>query len=117
MSFFNKIKEMLFPVYETPEKPLKMIKDLDVLDTVWILDSSESLLKGWVWDINKKHVIVTVPLPENTFADFRFSITRPNTQTKLIESNKILFLNEPCMPEILSFIQHKTDTSNTSLEK
>lgn len=112
MSIWNKVKDWLFPSYKPIEKPMKTLKDLDFLDTVWVLDINESLLEGWVFDINKKHIIVTVPLKEGQFLDFRFSVTKPLSQTQLKQSNRTLFLNKPCTSEILSFFQHLENTSS-----
>ena len=110
MSIFTKIINAIIPEYKPPEKPKKTIKDLDFLDTVWILDVDESLLEGWIFDINKKHIIVTVPLKDGNFLDFRFNITRPLSQIKLIQNNRVLFVNKPCAQEILSFFQQTEDT-------
>ena len=109
MSIFNKIKNFIIPKYKPNKESIKTIKELDFLDTVWIIDINERLLKGWVFDINKKHIIVTVPLENGNFLDFRFIITRPLSQTKLIQNNNILFLNKPCSSEISYFFQQKKD--------
>ena len=77
----------------------KTLIDLDVLDTVWILDN-DVLYEGWVYDINKKHVIVTALSKDKKYLDFRFTITKPLTQSQLIQNNKTLFLNKPCTSEI-----------------
>lgn len=109
MSIFSKIKNFIIPKYKPNKESIKTIKELDFLDTVWVLDINERLLKGWVFDINKKHIIVTVPLENGNFLDFRFIITRPLSQTKLIQNNNILFLNKPCSSEISYFFQQKKD--------
>ena len=109
MSFLDNLKKIIVPKYNKIDKPKKTLADLDFLDTVWILNSDESLLEGWVFDINKKHVIVTVRLSDDEFLDFRFIITRPNTKTFITQNNKVLFLNKPCKSEILSFIQQRKD--------
>ena len=96
------------PNYNQIEKPLKSIKDLDVLDDVWILDSG-NLYKGWVFDINNKHIIVTAMTTSGRYLDFRFIKTKPFNQTQLTQNHKILFLNEPCAKEISSFIQLMED--------
>lgn len=73
----------------------KTLKELDFLDDVWIEDQSGKILKGWVFDINKKHIFVTIPI-EDGYLDYRFVITRPLSQTKLNQNNLILHLNKPC---------------------
>ena len=82
----------LAPIEE--EVKLKTLKELDILDTVWIKDDAEDILEGGVFDINKKHIIVTVPLEDKGFLDFRFVITRPLTQTELTQNGKTLYLNK-----------------------
>lgn len=96
-----KIKDLLkkwFDIkYEPSAQKIKILKELDYFDDVWIKDQNGIILKGWVFDINKKHIIVTIPSSDNKFFDFRFIITRPLTQTKLIQNNITLFLNDPCL--------------------
>lgn len=95
MSIFKKILDWIVPPYVPPERKEKTLEELDILDDVWILSSDESLLKGWVFDINKKHIIVVIPVKNKDFLEFRFNVTRPLSQTKLVQNHKTLFLNEP----------------------
>ncbi len=97
MMLWNKIKNLLIPVYKPPEITEKTLKDLEVLDTVWILDSDNILLQGWVFEKTTKHVIVVVSMKNNKSLDFRFTITKPLSQTQITQNGKILFLNKPCM--------------------
>ena len=96
MSIIDKIKEWFsIPEYKRYEKPLKTLKDLDFFDDVWIKDGS-SILKGWIFDLNKKHIIITIPTDEGEFLDYRFTITKPLNQTELNQYNKTLYFNDPC---------------------
>lgn len=95
MWLIDKLKKLF--VINVPKKVMKpkILGELDYLDDVWIKDNAGNLFKGWVFDINKKHIIATVPSEDGSFLDFRFSITRPLTQTELNQNNKTLYLNKP----------------------
>lgn len=100
MKLLEKIKQFFFPITtEKVEKPKKTLAELDFIDTVWIKDN-DKLYEGWVFDITKKHVIVVVSLSDGDSLEYRFNKTRPLTQVKLVQNDKILFLNKPCAQEI-----------------
>lgn len=99
MKLLDKIKN-LFHKQELIPKQLKTISDLDIADSVWIKDSHNILHEGWVYDINKKRIIV-ITSDKNDILEFRFTITRPLSQIQLTQNNKTLYLNEPCNQEIL----------------
>lgn len=92
---FKKLKQLLSSKPES-KIVLKTLKELDYLDSVWIKDKSDNILEGWVFDINKKHIIVTIPLYNNQFIDFKFNVTRPLSQTQLTQNNVTIYLNKPC---------------------
>ena len=102
---WKKIKAIFSAKPQSASKPLKTIKELDLLDDVWVKDKDGIIYKGWVFHINKHHLIVLVPLENKINLEFRFDITRPLTQTQIVQGNRILFLNEPCMSEKLSTFQ------------
>ncbi len=66
----------------------KNLSDLDIFDTVWVQDTDKNILTGWVYDINKKHIIVTIPT-DDKFIDIRFKRDSNNTK------NYTLLLNKP----------------------
>lgn len=106
---FRKIKDYLFPQQISKPFHKKTLKELDSFDTVWVLDVDGSLLEGWVYDITRKHILVVIPIGLGKFIDVRFSIKKPLSQTELTENNKTLFLNKPCVSEMLSTFQSKKD--------
>lgn len=100
MKILNKIIKWLSPGLEVPIiPPSKTLQDLEIFDTIWIQNSDGEILKGWIFDLNKKHIIVTVYDSDGNNQDYRFSLTRPLTQTQLKQNNLTLFLEEPCMQE------------------
>ena len=76
---------------------MKTIQDLEVFDTVWVKEK-DILYEGWIFDINKKHIIVTVP--KDNYKDYRFVITRPLSQTELNQNGHTLLFNKPCIQGI-----------------
>lgn len=96
----SKLLNWLFPVIDLPEKRQKTLKELDFLDDVWIKNPSGDILKGWVFDINKKHIYVTVPIGNQEYLDYRFTISRPFSRTEITQNNKTLYFNNPCTEEI-----------------
>lgn len=105
----QKVFNFLFPPAIEKENKLKTFKDLDILDTVWILNFDKTLMEGIVWEINKKHIIITIQTESGKFIDVMFSGRRPLSQTKLTQNHKILFLNKPCASEILYSFQQTED--------
>lgn len=102
---WNKIKGLFENKSKKMEKPLKTLKELDLLDDVWVKDKDGIIYKGWIFHINKHHLIVLVPLEEKMSLEFRFNITRPLTQTEIVQGSRTLFLNEPCISEKLFTFQ------------
>jgi len=70
---------------------LKTVKDLQLLDDVWIKEDEE-IYTGWIWDISRR--CITVVYGED-LRDFRFQIPRPMNATTIIQDNKILYCNKP----------------------
>ena len=70
---------------------LKTVKDLQLLDDVWIKEDEE-IYTGWIWDISRR--CITVVYGED-LRDFRFQIPRPMNTTTIIQDNKILYCNKP----------------------
>ena len=90
MSILKMIKN-LFKDSENSTKSLKTIKDLSLLDDVWVLDNDE-IYKGWIWDISRR--CITVVYGPDLF-DYKFRIPRPLTDIKIEQDHKILYCNEP----------------------
>lgn len=76
---------------ETKQSKLKTIKDLQLMDDVWIKEDGE-IYSGWVWDISRR--CITVIYGED-LRDFRFQIPRPLTLTQIEQGNKVLYCNKP----------------------
>lgn len=109
MKILNKLKQLFSIKHTSIPKHPKTLKDLDILDDVWVKDKLGVIHKGWIFDINKHHLIVLVPEENAPFSEFRFNITRPLSRTELIQYNQTLFLNEPCVSEKLSTFQLEKD--------
>lgn len=75
---------------ETEEKK-KTVKDLDLMDDVWVLDEGE-IYKGWVWEISRR--CITVVYGED-LRDFRFQIPRPMNVIVIGQDGKTLYCNKP----------------------
>lgn len=75
--------------------PLKTVRDIDFFDTVWIRDKSGIVYQGWVFDKNKKHVIVTVLKEDGKYYDYMFLLGKSGNKTEIEQNHNILFLN-PC---------------------
>ena len=73
------------------ETTLKTVKDLQLLDDVWIKEDEE-IYTGWIWDISRR--CITVVYGED-LRDFRFQIPRPMNATTIVQDNKILYCNKP----------------------
>lgn len=73
------------------ETTLKTVKDLQLLDDVWIKEDEE-IYSGWIWDISRR--CITVVYGED-LRDFRFQIPRPMNATTITQDNKILYCNKP----------------------
>ena len=76
---------------ETKQSKIKTIKDLQLMDDVWIKEDGE-IYSGWVWDISRR--CITVIYGED-LRDFRFQIPRPMTNITIEQNNKILYCNKP----------------------
>lgn len=73
------------------EEKKKTIKDLDLMDDVWVLDEGE-IYKGWVWEISRR--CITVVYGED-LRDFRFQIPRPMNVILIGQDGKVLYCNKP----------------------
>ena len=88
-SFFNLQNSQI-------EKPKKTIKDLDILDSVWIKEEG-IFFEGWVFDITRRCIIVVYG---HNLEDFRFRMEKPFDRTEIEQNGKILYCNEPNEPYI-----------------
>lgn len=77
--------------YEEQEKPLKIVKDLDVFDDVWIKEGND-IYYGWVYEITRRHVTVVY---DNAKRDYKFYIEKQSKQTQIEQDNKTLYCNKP----------------------
>lgn len=67
------------------------VKDLSVLDTVWIKEN-DILYKGWIFDITRRCVIVVYG---SDLRDFRFRTDKSLNNAIIEQDNKILYCNNP----------------------
>lgn len=77
--------------YEEDKKSLKIIKDLDVFDDVWVKDEDE-IYYGWIFEITRRHITVVY---DNAKRDYKFYIEKQSKQTQIEQDNKILYCNKP----------------------
>ena len=77
--------------YEEQEKPLKIVKDLDVYDDVWIKEGND-VYYGWIYEITRRHVTVVY---DNAKRDYKFYIEKQSKQSQIEQDNKILYCNKP----------------------
>lgn len=77
--------------YEEQEKPLKIVKDLDVFDDVWVKEDND-IYYGWVYEITRRHVTVVY---DNAKRDYKFYIEKQSKQTQIEQDNKTLYCNKP----------------------
>ena len=92
MSLIGSLLKKLFgnPVI-VQSKPLITIKDLSILDDVWIKEDDE-IYKGWVWEISRR--CITVVYGED-LRDFKFQMLKPLSRMYIEQDNKILYCNKP----------------------
>lgn len=69
----------------------KTIKDLDVIDDVWIKDGEE-LFKGWVFERSRRCIYVVYGTDQR---DYCFQLPRPLTVDKIEQGDKVLYCNNP----------------------
>lgn len=79
--------------YEDPEteKRLKVVKDLDVFDDVWIKENNE-IYYGWIYEITRRHITAVY---DNAKRDYKFHIEKQSKQTEIKQDNKVLYCNDP----------------------
>lgn len=79
--------------YEDPEieKRLKVVKDLDVFDDVWIKENNE-IYYGWIYEITRRHITVVY---DNAKRDYKFHTEKQSKQTEIKQDNKVLYCNDP----------------------
>lgn len=77
--------------YEEQEKPLKIVKDLDVFDDVWVKEGND-VYYGWIYEITRRHVTVVY---DNAKRDYKFYIEKQSKQSQIEQDNKILYCNKP----------------------
>lgn len=88
MKIIDKLISIFNPIHSIPPSTKKTIRQLDLLDDVWVKDG-DILYKGWVFDISRRHI--TVFYGENK--DYMFRINKQ--EDKIEQNNKILYCNKP----------------------
>lgn len=95
--WLTKFIQKLFFIPETDQKQkLKTLKDLDILDSVWIKEE-DVIFEGWIFDITRRSIIVVYG---KDLRDFRFRIDKNMDKTELSQDDKILYCNMPEEPYI-----------------
>ena len=88
--FLEQLFTKLLDINVIPNPKIKTVKDLQLMDDVWIKEEGE-IYKGWVWDISRR--CITVVYGED-LRDYKFQIPKPITSTQIKQDNKVLFCNE-----------------------
>lgn len=95
--WWTKFIQKLFLIPEQNQKKiLKTIKDLSILDSVWIKEE-DVIFEGWIFDITRRCLIVVYG---KDLKDFRFRMEKPLNRTELQQDGRILYCNEPEEPYI-----------------
>ena len=76
---------------ENPEPKIKTVKDLDLMDDIWIKEDNE-IYTGWIWDISRRCITV---LYGEDLRDYKFQIPRPMNVSEIEQDSKILYCNNP----------------------
>ena len=100
MSLIKFIQRLFISSEKETTKPLKIIKDLDYLDPIWVKENG-IIYEGWVFDITRRCIIV---LYGSDLRDFRFRIDKNMDKTELSQDDKILYCNMPEEPYIKMII-------------
>ena len=73
------------------KQTIKTIKDLDILDDVWI-EESGIIRQAWVFEKTRKHICVVY---SDDFTDYKFQIYKPFNISEFKQGNKTLYCNKP----------------------
>lgn len=89
------IKQLLYKILmisdSIKESKIKTIKDLSILDTVWIKDEG-IMYEGWIFDITRRCIIVVYG-PD--LRDFRFRVDKNFDKEVITQNDKSMFCNDP----------------------
>ena len=88
------LTKLISKVMKDPEPKkvnLKTVKDLQLMDDVWIKEDDEVYM-GWIWDISRR--CITVIYGEG-LRDYKFQIQKPLNRTSIEQDGKTLFCNKP----------------------
>ena len=88
---FEFIRDLFIKNASNKEVQQKTIKDLDILDDVWIKDD-DVIYNGWVYEITRRCIIVVYGPDQR---DFRFRLEKPLNKTEIKQNEKILYCNKP----------------------
>lgn len=91
MSLIKFIQRLFLSSEKETTKPLKIIKDLDYLDPIWVKENG-IIFEGWVFDITRRCIIVVYG---SDLRDFRFRIDKNMDKTELEQDSRVLYCNEP----------------------
>ena len=83
-------KFFLIPTDESKSER-KTIKDLDLLDSVWVKDD-DIIYSGWIFDITRRSIIVCYG---NDLRDYRFRTNKLGNEELIEQDNKTLYCNNP----------------------
>ena len=85
------LKKLFGNPIEVQPKPLITIKDLSILDDVWIKEDGE-IHKGWVWEISRRCITV---IYGKDLRDYKFQMLKPLNRVCIEQDNKTLYCNKP----------------------
>ena len=80
-----------FKLLTESNSELKTIKDLDILDDVWVEENGE-IRQAWIFEKTRKHISIVYC---DDCSDYKFQIFKPFNVTEFKENNKILYCNKP----------------------
>ena len=95
---FEKVKTFLANLFKIDttiysDKP-KILKEVDILDSVWVKDSEDVIWSGWVYAKEKDRIIVTYSDLGEQLKDI-VVLTKDEYATKVSKNNIIIYFNDP----------------------
>ncbi len=87
MKIIDKLISIFNPIHSIPPSTKKTIRQLDLLDDVWVKDG-DILYKGWVFDKTRRHITVC-------YDDFDYKFRITGQEYVVEQENKTLYCNKP----------------------
>lgn len=84
-------KLFLLETSKNTDKPMKKLRDLDIMHSVWVLQD-EILYEGWVMEISRRSIVVCYG---DDLQDYKFRFDKSEDGLTINQDNKILYANRP----------------------